>query len=58
MANIVEDLLVAARLDSQSLTIAPEEIDVKETIVSLFREVPIEIDAAETTVFAHPSRVR
>ena len=58
VSNIVEDLLVAARLDSQTLTIMPRTINVDETIHAVAPLVPRKIYANGLTALADPHRVR
>ena len=64
IANIVEDLLVAARTSIGVLTIADEEIDLKEIVESLVKGQPISTDRSLHTVIeptlarGDPARVR
>ena len=64
VADIVEDLLVAARADIGKVTVRPEAIDVKEQIDGVIAGIGapdrtrISVDISSTEVWADPTRLR
>ena len=58
VAYIVEDLLVAARIDSGDITVIPEMIDVADTITDLLDHVAVGEMPLGVHAFADPYRVR
>ncbi len=64
MANIVEDLLVAARADTGSIVLAPEMVDVREEVEMSLRALPDQsrrlsvVNMASGACWADASRVR
>ncbi len=67
MAHIVDDLLVAARSDINTLVVAPEMVDVQEVVFAVTREshpafrgaMPeVVVEGSTTKAWADPSRVR
>lgn len=63
LSRMVEDLLIAARLESEALTIKPEVVDPSSEISQVIDPwvrsgVPITIDVGEAQVWADPLRLR
>ena len=64
VAAIVEDLLVAARVDSGTVTIHPRTVYLDDEIDLALQSVPrhvaedVQIDYADVSVFADPTRLR
>jgi signal transduction histidine kinase len=66
MAHIVDDLLVAARSDINTLVVAPEVVDAQEVVLAVAREghpafrgaMPeVVVEGSTTKAWADPSRV-
>ncbi len=64
VANIVEDLLVAARADIGKIVVVPRELDVREQAVQVVSALPaaarrrVEVGDASARAWADPTRVR
>lgn len=66
ISNIIEDMLVAARADMGSLTVVPEEIDLREQAEMVISACgcaasvrqSIELESAHAKAWADPGRVR
>lgn len=58
MAHIIEDLLVAARADAQTLTVIPQEVRLQEAARHVARGQDIEVTGDDPVVWADPLRIR